>query len=275
MAAYRFADQNPVFFNLLGLARAANGSVRFYERGTTTPKDTYSLPNLLVANPNPVPLDSDGRANVEVWLDGEYTAVLMDEDDSVIWTRDIFPAVEAGNELPDMTGKDGYFLATDGEMAVWLEIRQLPDPTDSAGYMVVVNGDGTGYILVAPPGEPEPPADPDVTVGAASFRAGISTDETKFLIQRGTGSAAATGTVNTSVAVVFDTEYDDTPTVHVTPTSDSNAGGPMVPELSAISSTGFTVLFTIAAGDLANAKVLNAVPFCWTAFGNIEVPAEP
>lgn len=278
MTAYRFADQNPVYFNLLGLASAANGSVTFCEIGTTDPKATYSDPDLAPEhmNPNPVPLDSDGRANVEVWLDGEYTAVLKDADATEIWTRDILPAASAGQVLPDMEGKDGYFLATDGEMAVWLDIQHLllPDPTGSVGDIPQVNSDGTGYILVPMPPDPEPPAEPDVTVGASSFQAGISTDPTKFLAQWGTDTAPATGTVNTNKSVVFPTEFAAVPVVHVTPTSDSNAGGPMVPEITAVSTTGFTVLLTIAAGDLDNAKVLNNVPFNWSALGTVEVEEE-
>lgn len=270
--AFRFLNPAPVFYDVLGTTPAALGTLETYEDGAcTTPYATFNSSELDVENPEVIPLGSDGRASVEIWSGQSFFARLLDADDNVVWTREITSGVPAGLTLPVL--EEGEFLTGDGIDYLAQALLLLPDPSDSAGYMVVANSDGSGYILQAPPGEPEPPADPEVVVGAASFQAGTSEDETKFLIQRGTGSCAATGTVNTSLAVVFATEYDDTPTVHVTPTSDSNAGGPMVPELSALSSTGFTVLFTIAAGDADNAKVLNAVPFCWTAFGNVEVPA--
>lgn len=40
MTAYRFTDPSPVQFNLAGTASAVNGSLTFYDIGTTTPKST-------------------------------------------------------------------------------------------------------------------------------------------------------------------------------------------------------------------------------------------
>lgn len=269
--AFRILNQAPAYLLPDGSVNAG-GKLWTYETDLSTEKDTWSDADLTTLNSNPVVMDAAGRTLTDVWGDGEYGVVMTDADDQVIWTRNNVRA-DAGADQAIPALVDGQFLTNDGSDLLWSAILQVPDPTGLANYYLVSDGTGTPIWQQIP--ETPEPEEPEIVVGAASFRAGVSTDETKFLIQRGTGTAPATGTVNTSLAVVFATEYDDTPTVHVTPTSDSNAGGPMVPELSALSSTGFTVLLTIAAGDLDNAKVLNSVPFCWTAFGNVEVPAEP
>lgn len=56
------------------------GKVYFYEAGTTTPKDTYTDSNGLVANTNPVILNARGEA--DIWLgDGAYKVLVTDADD--------------------------------------------------------------------------------------------------------------------------------------------------------------------------------------------------
>lgn len=270
--AFRLYDPKPVFFDTLGTTICALGTLETYEdQACTTPYATFNSSALSVENPVEIPLGSDGRASVEIWSADPFFARLLDADDNVIWTREITSGIPAGLTLPTLN--EGEFLTGDGVDYLAQALLLLPDPTDSAGYMVVANSDGTGYILEAPPGEPEAPADPEITVGANSFQAGVSTDETKFLFQSGADSAPATGLVNTSKSVTFATAYSVAPKVMVIPSSDSNAGGPMVPELTSVSTTGFTVLFTIAAGSLSSAVTLNAVPFDWVAFGNVEVPA--
>lgn len=77
--SYRFLDPNPVYFELDGTIIAANGSLTFYDLGTTTPKATYNSSALSIANANPVPLNAAGRASVEIWLSGNYTVVLKDD----------------------------------------------------------------------------------------------------------------------------------------------------------------------------------------------------
>jgi hypothetical protein len=271
--AFRFLNPAPVFYDTLGTTPAALGSLETYEdEACTTPYATFNSSDLDVENPVVIPLGSDGRASVEIWSSDPFFARLLDADDNVVWTREINSGIPAGLTLPELDV--GEYLTGDGVGGYAGETPwALPDPTGSPGDAVVVNPDGTGFILQAFPDDPEAPADPEITVGAASFQAGISTDETKFLVQYGADSAPATGLVNTNKSVTFATAYSVAPKVMVIPSSDSNAGGPMVPELTSVSTTGFTVLFTIAAGSLSSAVTLNAVPFDWVALGNVEVPA--
>lgn len=59
------------------------GKVYTYEAGTTTPKATYTTSTGLVANANPVILDSAGRA--QIWLgDGGYKFILKTSADVVV-----------------------------------------------------------------------------------------------------------------------------------------------------------------------------------------------
>lgn len=269
MASFRILNQAPQYLLADGSVNAG-GKLFFYETDLTTPKDTWSDEAMTTLNSNPVVMDAAGRTLTDVWGDGEYGVVMTDADDVVIWTRNNVRA-DAGADQAIPALVDGQFLTNDGSDLLWADILQVPDPTGLANYYLVSDGTATPLWQQIPE-TPEAP-DPEIVVGANSFRAGISTDETKFLFQSGAATAPATGLVNTSQSVVFATAYSAAPKVMVIASSDSNAGGPMVPELTAVSTTGFTVLFTIAAGSLSSAVTLNAVPFDWVAFGNVEVPA--
>ena len=76
--SYRFLDPNPVLFDTDGITPCANGSLQFYDIGTTTPKNTFNTSALSVANTNPITLNASGRSPVEIWLGGNYTVVLKD-----------------------------------------------------------------------------------------------------------------------------------------------------------------------------------------------------
>jgi len=64
----------------------SGGTVEFFEAGaTTTPLDTFSDKELTVANPNPITLDSDGRASENIFLQQlSYNMVVKDSGGSVI-----------------------------------------------------------------------------------------------------------------------------------------------------------------------------------------------
>lgn len=264
--SYRFINPAPVLFNLAGTEPAAGGSLTFYERGTTTDKDTWSDeamgdPNL---NENPVPLDSSGRANTEIWLDGEYTCVLKDSLGATIWTRDLVSEAGTGTSLPALT--TDYFLSNDGTNLLWAAIRQVPDPTGQANK--VLSNDGSNLLWMTP----ETVEQPDFASTSTSWRAGPE-DGTHFFVQSDTDSAPASGSVTTSATVTFDTPFTTIFNVVVTVTSNSQPGGPVVSFLTADpTTTGFTVMFDIAEGAVSGANFANPVPFRWTAFGLLSDP---
>lgn len=266
--SYRLTDPAPVLFNLLGTARAANGSLTFYEKGTTTLADTWSDQALTIANDNPVPLDSSGRAETEIWMDGEYTVVAKASDGSTIWTRVVAPEIAPGLAIPSLTGKTGWFLSNNGTDLVWQDILALllPDPTGSAGYMVVVNADGTGYLLQPVP-EPEDPAIDVASNNVVTF--GMSTGD-KWMIQKGSGSAPASGTNQTTLAITFTPAFKSgtTPHVNITPAPGTQSGGPVVPYVTSTpTASGFTAGFDVAEGATSGQNITSPVAFLWEASG--------
>jgi hypothetical protein len=75
------------FFNNNGLP-LAGGFVYTYQPGTMIAKPTYTLSSGLVANPNPVVLDSAGRPPNNIWLSGYYAIYLYDSLMNLIWSVD-------------------------------------------------------------------------------------------------------------------------------------------------------------------------------------------
>ena len=250
MSLYRFADPNPVLWNLLALGSAANGNLYFYERGTTTAKQTTADEDGETPNPNPVPLDSDGRANVEVWLDGEYTVELQEEDGTVVWNRDVVPFIAPGLAIPAL-GDAGYFLTHDGVNLLWQQLRQLPDPTGLGGYYVRANADANGFEMVAPPEAPEAPEGADIVVAADSTIVGDGTSRKRFLTGTATGAVAGTRTQELTVNFPADS-FSGTPRVFAQLANAGNlASGLNQPSLkvSARSTSSFTVLAVMGETD--------------------------
>jgi len=265
--SYRFVDPDGPLINLLGTETAAGGSVQFYDYQTTTPKPTYADRDLTTPNPNPVPIGVDGRLEVEVWLDGEYTAVLKDQDANTVWTRDIVPEVAPGAAIPDPSGQDGKVLKSNGSILVYDTVREMPDPTGSAGEMVVVNSTGDGYITQPIPDAPEP----DITVAADKVVIGGGGSLKKMELY-GSGTAPISGTTSTSVAVNFATSFKagTTPFVTITPTN-AQGSGPFVPRTNGDpTSAGFTAVFDVAEGNSAGGNITTPPTFRWKAEGVID-----
>jgi hypothetical protein len=63
----------------------AGGTVTFYIPGTTTPKDTWQNSGQSILNPNPVTLDSGGRAII--YGSGTYRQVVQDSLGNIIWDQ--------------------------------------------------------------------------------------------------------------------------------------------------------------------------------------------
>jgi hypothetical protein len=272
--AYRFLNPAPVFFALSGEENANGGSLTFYDIGTTDPKDTWSDPAMGGGNlnSNPVELDSAGRSNVSIWLDGEYSVVLKDEAGVTVWTRDVTSGIAAGAAIPALVL--GQYLTNDGTNLLWADVASflLPDPSGSADY--ILSTDGANFIWIPQPEIPEVP-DPEIVVTANSLQAGVSDDETKGFMQWGTASANASGTPTTTATVTFPVPFSTAPFVAITCTTNSQPGGPVVHNTtSAPSTTAFTAQFDVAeASGSGSANVVNAVPFIWFAIGTKEVAA--
>lgn len=264
----RFYNPAPVFADLLGLEPLAGGSLQFYDKGTTTPKGTWSDSDLTVANQNPVPLDSSGRANTNIWLDGAYTVVLRAADGTSVWTRDVDDGATGGATIPTL--QNGQFLTNDGSNVLWSEILQVPDPTGSSGK--VLGTDGSNLIWEAKQVIPEL----DVVLSSASLMLGTSSSTTKFYVQKGSSSAPASGGRTTSASVSFPRAFKEIWSAVVTQRHGGVTAFSTIPQQSNSdqSTAGFTVKFSTDENSTAAGwNITSPVPFDWIAFGTVEEAA--
>lgn len=259
MAAYRFYNPAPVLMDLLGLQPCAGGSLAFYDLGTTTPRNTWSDSAQTILNTNPVLLDSSGRANTNIWLDGAYSVRLRDAAGQVVWTRDVNSGVAAGLVIPTPL-PSGKWLTNDGSNLLWGEFFQLPDPTGSDGKIVVAS-DG-GFVLQAPQTIPAAPVTAD-----KSIRIG------KLLDQWGVQTMPATNAQSASMSFSFPTPFVEVPAIQILITK----GGPVVSEgftgtiKASPSATGTTVDWNTGVDDLRpGLRLTEAFQFSWRAVGKVE-----
>lgn len=255
----QFLNPAPVLHDVLGIDPAFNGSLTFYEIGTTTLADTWSDFDQTVLNENPVPLDSAARSDTQIWGDGEYTVVLKNEEGETVWTRDWRPEQTAGASIPAL--EDGKFLTNDSSNLLWAEIRQVPDPTGSNGYYLTT--DGANLIWTAPPEEPEPP-EPDWTETADSLQLGDT------LLQTGSVTTVGSGGHRASATVTFPIAFTSTPRVFAQVASYSstpfNATG--TTSVTGQSTTGCTINYDVNIDDNDGGWNISTPPTVhWFAMG--------
>ena len=148
------------------------GKLYTYEAGTTTPLPTYTNQSGLVANTNPVILDSSGSASV--WLSTQpYKFVLKDSTDVEIWVLDYLNAPDQTvlAALANSTGSSliGFIQAGSGAVArtVQSKLRDaisvtdfgavgdgVTDDTTAIQNALTLAGSGAGNTnkVVVPPG---------------------------------------------------------------------------------------------------------------------------
>lgn len=85
--AQRFFTPNEQFYDGAGNPMAG-GQLFFFASGTSTPQNTFNDSGLTIANPNPVVLDSAGRAGSIFLGSNAYKVVLQDILGNLIWTFD-------------------------------------------------------------------------------------------------------------------------------------------------------------------------------------------
>lgn len=94
----------------------SGGKVFSFVSGTSTPKATYTSSTGLVANANPVILDSAGRANI--WLTGSYRIQLKTAADVQIYQVDGVTDFGTGGATPTTSlvgsASEAYFLTASG-----------------------------------------------------------------------------------------------------------------------------------------------------------------
>lgn len=255
MAAFRFYNPAPVFMDLLGLAPLSGGSLAFYQLGTTTPKATYSDQGMTVPNENPVPLDSSGRSNTNIWCNGSYSVALFGADGTQVWTRDIASGDGGGATIPAL--QSGRFLSNDGSNLIWAELLQVPDPADSANN--ILSTDGSNLIWI-----PQQTL-PDLPIENGNGRVKIGT----MMIQWGSSSAAASGQTIATANVTYPFPFSGTAIAVATPNSGTVTAEGQIPAFATVnqSATGFSVQMHTDDFGRNGARITNAVPFSWIAVG--------
>ena len=79
----------------------ANGFIYTYEAGSTTPLETYTLPDGSVQNQNPIQLGPDGRPPQEIWLrlDSAYKLTVKDTLGTLVAEYDNIQALDVQNGM--------------------------------------------------------------------------------------------------------------------------------------------------------------------------------
>lgn len=259
----RFYDPNPVYFDLLSNQPVAGGFLTFYDQNTTNLRGTWSDQGLTIPNANPVPLDSSGRANVNIWLSGNYSVRLTDSLGAVIWDRDVSDGSSSASVFPALEA--GKFLTNDGSVVLWATILQLPDPTGSDNQYPVTSGGA--YVLQNIPTAPTSP----VVVTDTSVK--ITGTSSVVLDQWGTASIPASGAQIATGTITFPVPYTAVPNLQVT----INKGSGVVAAgfigdigVSAVSTTGATVAWDLGVDDVKSQYNLTSpLPIMWRAIGKV------
>lgn len=255
----QFLNPAPVLHDVLGISPAFNGSLTFYEIGTTNLKDTWSDYDQEILNENPVPLDSSARTDTQVWGEGEYTIVLRNEAGEIVWTRDWRPEQAGSEALPPK--ESGKFLTTDGSQWLLEDILQVPDPTGFSGR--ILSTDGANLLWVPMPETPEPP---DVPIDSGSNYAEFG----DTLIQWGTGTAPATGTDFSNDNITFGKSFAEPPPFVAVTVATNNINGTSLVAIgvTGISTGGCTVDFNNADRHYqGSSKLTGPIPYMWMAMG--------
>lgn len=142
MTVTRFSDPEPQFVSANGLPLSA-GTLTFYEPGTLVLKDTYPTQADAEAgsnpNTNPQVLNSFGSATSEIWLSGEYRAILKTPAGATIW------------DLDPVSGNPSAGSAASGQTTATIAaLRLLTVPASNVSALVrgyYANGDGGGGMF--------------------------------------------------------------------------------------------------------------------------------
>jgi len=160
-----FAGAGAQFFNNNGVI--LNGGLLYtYQAGTTTPATTYTSSSGLIANSNPIVLDSTGRVPNEIWLTSSqsYKFILKTSDGVQLGSWDNIPGVNDFSVLAGATGATliGYKYPSISSVlrTVASKLSDIEsvvdfgaDPTGSTDSTTAINNAlGAGNVVYIPQG---------------------------------------------------------------------------------------------------------------------------
>lgn len=145
----RFFSPNQQFVNAAGVP-FGNGTVSFFASGTNTPQSTFSNQALSIANRNPLPLDSAGRAGAVFLANVAYKVVVADSlgntqisQDPVYASDFSTPAqflIFAGNPNGNVAGNQGGGL---------IPASAVYDSTDNLLFICASTGPAASAVWVS------------------------------------------------------------------------------------------------------------------------------
>ncbi|UIT42011.1 gp53-like domain-containing protein [Xylella fastidiosa] len=256
MSAFRLFSRLNTFHGLTGQL-VASGSLKFFDAGTTTPRNVYSDQRLSVNNGAVIPLDSSGRPNVDIWGDGAYFVEVFD----VLGVKqgdadNVNIPGGGGTTIPAL--ESSKYLTNNGAVLLWAAVREVPDPAGMGGK--ILGTDGANLLWQPLPSAPATP----YTIGVASLKLGT------LLIQWGRDVAPATGNYSTVKIITFPTPFSGLPYfMKASVTSALVTANSLAAEsASNASTTGVHFNFVIADSKEKNSDRINSnIPFDWIAFG--------
>jgi hypothetical protein len=272
MSAFRLFTRLNDFRGLTGQL-LVDGYLKFYQARGTTEADVFGEEELSTNNGSTIQLDSSGRPNVDIWgnVANAYKVEVYAADDSLQGSADDLKVPGgAGATIPAL--EDGLFLTNDGAVLLWGAIRQLPDPAGQNGKILGVVGNE--WVPITKPADGAAGTS-DISVGTNSLELGDG-DATNYFEQSGSHTMAAPGAKFGSDSVSFPVAFAATPKVLVQPKGACpTSGGNVYPHawVTAVSTTGFTVLFstltggTSADGSATSSNITGAVDYDWLAIG--------
>ena len=235
--AFQYCDTNGV--------PLSGGTIDFYVPNTTTRKATYQDYGMTVANPNPVVLNSAGRA--VIIGSGAYRAVTKDVNGNLI-----------GDAQTDALLDDGL---VSGYVLPWLSSSNLTDLLAGTGLGPYIASQLAAVSLLAGPTGPTGPAStvagPTGPTGPAGADGSNGSNGSSGSVQCGNASTD----INGNLTIVFGTPFGSLSSIG--PISNLIFPGPSdVPiggyTITAASTTGF-----VAACIDANGIILQNTHLSW------------
>jgi hypothetical protein len=259
------------FYGLQGQL-LANGSLKFYQAGTTIPQNVYGDAALDTNNGSVIGLDSSGRPEVDIWANTDDSYYIEVYDVLGVKQGDL-DAVQvpggAGQVIPIPNA--GEYLTGDGTNLLVEDLSARLVPDCSGQNNKVLGNDGSIPKWIAKPADGAAGTS-DIVISTGSIK--WSNGSNHVLKQWGTDSVAGGGGLSVSKSVTFPVAYSTAPKVdvQVTGTNPTSAGNIEVKWRVVVTTTGFTVTFDTHTGgssaDLSgNGNLTGTVNYGWEAIG--------
>ena len=120
----------------------SGGQVYTYEAGSTTPKTSYSDPEMITPHAWPLVLNSDGKA--PHYVSGSYKLIVKDQNGVTVESRDNLWGF-GGSGVQAASGEPGQLVA-------WDDTGEGLTSSDLAGRAIQFPEPGTGAVLPEVPG---------------------------------------------------------------------------------------------------------------------------